>query len=302
MSRIRSIHPGLFTDESFMTLTVEAPLAIPLLLGIWAEADDDGVFEWKPLTLKVKTIPATGADTNELMGRLASLNFIRRFDIGDKSFGAIRNFKDWQRPKQPKVKFPKADWVAEYVGGRPEPVPHDFPTDTEISSQREDGGGRMKDEDITDAPQSEPSRARTDFSNLKAIFPINPKSNLRKAEDTFGRLPTEEQVGILAAAEHYRKWFIEDNLARNRPSTEGLVFVPHLVNWIRSGDWRKVEMLPLRSSGDCAPDLVVLHAEDELFKAIQRARGKPIIVGKNGTATFTKAEVERAIRQDSDAA
>src|SRR6478735_1092209 len=106
MARIRSIHPGLMSDEAFMTLTVENPVAIPLLLCLWMEADDDGVFEWKPLTLKAKALPAATVDINELLGILSGLNFIRQFSVDGKSYGAIRNFKHWQRPKLPKVKWP----------------------------------------------------------------------------------------------------------------------------------------------------------------------------------------------------
>lgn len=37
MARIRSIHPGLYTDESFATLTMAARV---LIIGIWNHADD----------------------------------------------------------------------------------------------------------------------------------------------------------------------------------------------------------------------------------------------------------------------
>ena len=62
MSRIRSIHPAILTDEEFMPLTVERPIAIALLVGLWIQADDAGVFEWKPLTLKAQILPAITDD------------------------------------------------------------------------------------------------------------------------------------------------------------------------------------------------------------------------------------------------
>ena len=58
MARIRSLHPGFWTDEVTMTLSVECPLGIPVLQGLWNEADDQGVFEWKPLVIKAKVLPA----------------------------------------------------------------------------------------------------------------------------------------------------------------------------------------------------------------------------------------------------
>jgi len=146
MSRIRSIHPGLLSDEAFMTLTVDQPVAIPLLLGLWMEADDDGVFEWKPLTIKAKTLPAPLVDVNSLLELLISLNFIRKFEASGKVYGAIRNFKHWQRPKLPKVKWPKGDGIAVYVGSDSPSLPQSFPSDGEISPQREEVGGKRKEE------------------------------------------------------------------------------------------------------------------------------------------------------------
>ena len=55
MARIRSVHPALFTDESFVSLSDSAQI---FWVGLWCEADDQGVFEWKPLTLKMRTRPA----------------------------------------------------------------------------------------------------------------------------------------------------------------------------------------------------------------------------------------------------
>ena len=64
MSRIRSVHPGLFTDEAFVGVSMAARV---LLIGIWTEAWDDGVFEWKPITLKMKIFPADAVDTGALL-------------------------------------------------------------------------------------------------------------------------------------------------------------------------------------------------------------------------------------------
>ncbi|HWL67115.1 MAG TPA: hypothetical protein VNS22_01895 [Geminicoccus sp.] len=116
MARIRSIHPGLFTDEAFMQLTVEAPLAVPLLIGLWTEADDRGVFLLRALTIKARILPAAQADIGELLGALERLNFIRRFRVGEREFGAVRNFCKFQRPKKPKYLYPLPHDLHLYVG------------------------------------------------------------------------------------------------------------------------------------------------------------------------------------------
>ena len=67
MARIRSIHPGIFTDEAFASASMAARM---LLIGIWTEAYDDGVFEWKPLTLKMKIFPGDSVDINAVLSEL----------------------------------------------------------------------------------------------------------------------------------------------------------------------------------------------------------------------------------------
>jgi len=170
MSRIRSAHPGLFSDENFMVLTVEAPLAAVLLIGIWTEADDEGVFEWKPLTLKARILPAISASIDPLMAALVDNRFLMRFEVDGRSYGAVRNFTRWQRPKKPKAIHPKPELVRKYVGltdatvgnefgtggelnaddagpvpTSGEPVGNKFGTGGEIPPQMEDGGWRREE-------------------------------------------------------------------------------------------------------------------------------------------------------------
>ena len=58
MARIRSLHPGQWTDEAFVAVS---PLARLLALGLRNEADDEGVFPWKPVTLRMRLLPADNA-------------------------------------------------------------------------------------------------------------------------------------------------------------------------------------------------------------------------------------------------
>jgi hypothetical protein len=170
MSRIRSIHPGLFTDEAFMTLTVEAPLAVALLIGLWCEADDSGHFEWKPLTLKARILPAASSDVKWLLEALCGANVVKRFELAGKHFGVIRNFVKFQRPKEPKDIHPSSVESRAYAGftsegtrprsttgrppkgnsavktGRPsEPLPKSPRSPSERARQREEEGGRRED-------------------------------------------------------------------------------------------------------------------------------------------------------------
>lgn len=96
MARIRSVHPGLWTDERFASVS---PLARLLFIGIWNECDDMGSFEWSPLKLKMRLLPADNADAGALLEELAAANCIMQYEIDGRQLGAVRNFALFQRPK-----------------------------------------------------------------------------------------------------------------------------------------------------------------------------------------------------------
>jgi hypothetical protein len=167
MARIRSIHPGLWTDEAFVSVS---PLARLLFIGIWNEADDQGVFPWKPVTLKMRLLPADGVDTAALLTELTELGMLMKFQVGSAVFGAVRNFRKFQRPERPNRVHPITDEVSAFValsattstgsekrfpGFTETPAPEDArsakehrplavetPTLHRKSGQMEEGGGR----------------------------------------------------------------------------------------------------------------------------------------------------------------
>lgn len=98
MSRIRSVHPGLWTDDNFVSLSLAARL---FLIGIWNEADDFGLFEWKPLRLKMRLAPADNIDAAAILSELERLAFVVRLSRGGKDIGAVKNFRKFQRPQKP---------------------------------------------------------------------------------------------------------------------------------------------------------------------------------------------------------
>lgn len=151
MSRIRSIHPGLWTDEAFVSLSAFARL---LLIGMWNECDDKGIFAWSPLQLKMRVLPADNVDATTLLGEIAAAGFIMRYEVGGKAYGAVRNFGKFQRPKKPNSVHPTTPEILAFAGHSSEPVeegdppvPHQFPTSSELSPQMEDGGDKMEEEE-----------------------------------------------------------------------------------------------------------------------------------------------------------
>jgi hypothetical protein len=145
MARIRSIHPTLFTDEAFAVLSMAARV---LLLGLWTEADDQGVFDWKPITLKMRLMPVDNVQVPDLLLELEANNVVKRFSQDGREFGAVRNFCKFQRPKTPKYRQLKSVEIRNYVASKypmaeatyDEVEP--FPQKVEMLPQMEEEGGR----------------------------------------------------------------------------------------------------------------------------------------------------------------
>ena len=135
MARIRSIHPAIFTDEGFMALTAMARL---LLIGLWTEADDGGIFEWKPLTLKARLLPVDQVDVGGLLAELEEIGFVRAFQVAGRSYGGIKNFRKYQRPRRPVPVHPCPPEMVAYVTGIGGPAEEDG---ADMAPPREDGPG-----------------------------------------------------------------------------------------------------------------------------------------------------------------
>ena len=163
MSRIRSIHPGLWTDEAFVTLSAFARL---LFISMWNECDDKGIFVWSPLQLKMRCLPGDNADAGALLNEIEAAGFVRKYDVCGKFYGAVRNFGKFQRPKKPNDIHPATAEIlafaghgGEPVGEAPASVPNQLPTGGEKSPQMEDEGG--KGEEAPPAPRKRGDGVKT---------------------------------------------------------------------------------------------------------------------------------------------
>jgi hypothetical protein len=153
MARIRSLHPGQWTDEAFVSCSLAARL---LALGLRNIADDQGVFAWKPLTLKMQLFPADGVDVAALLAELVASGQIHRFEADGQVWGAIRNFRRWQRPEKPKHLHPLPDDLAPYVGLS---ATSRRPVGDQSAKVSAEEGGRRKEEggDSTPSPSAKAS-------------------------------------------------------------------------------------------------------------------------------------------------
>jgi hypothetical protein len=139
MPRIRSIHPGFWTDEAVVSVSRDARL---LFIGLWNQCDDKGAFEWKPGSLKMRLFPSDhDLDVSALLNALEKAGLIHGYSVEGRKYGAVKNFKRFQRPKKPNSLFPMPDAEKKFSDGSElvgnwfptgsEPVPHQFPTGSE---------------------------------------------------------------------------------------------------------------------------------------------------------------------------
>lgn len=136
MARIRSIHPGLFTDEAYMSASMQARLLLP---GLWCEAWDDGVIEWRPVRIKARLFPVDNVDVEALLLELVELEFLLRFEVEGRKYAAIRNFCKWQKPRSPSNSGVLPDSLRGYVdlpalpqqSEEPPTYPDEFPQNVE---------------------------------------------------------------------------------------------------------------------------------------------------------------------------
>jgi hypothetical protein len=113
MARIRSTHPGQWTDEDFVELSFPARL---LAIAIRNHADDHGVIAWNPKTIKMQTFPADNVDVVSLLQELLDRNILRKEAHSGKEYGYIRNFARWNRTQKPSFTHPISERMLSYCG------------------------------------------------------------------------------------------------------------------------------------------------------------------------------------------
>lgn len=116
MARIRSIHPGLCTDEAYMEMSIVAKAAWPLL---WTACDDHGAFDWKPKGLKAAILPADNVDMLAILEEWKSLGVIRLVEIDGKPCGLVKNFCRFQSPKFPSYRYEITEDMLKFVAWKP---------------------------------------------------------------------------------------------------------------------------------------------------------------------------------------
>jgi hypothetical protein len=77
MAKIRPLHPDIWTDEDFISLS---PWARLLFMGLWNHACDNGHLEDRSNTIKLRILPADDVNAADLLREIEAAGLIHRAD------------------------------------------------------------------------------------------------------------------------------------------------------------------------------------------------------------------------------
>jgi uncharacterized protein YlbG (UPF0298 family) len=100
MARSRNIKPGIITNDE---LASTSPFARLVFIYSWMLADYNGNLEYKPVKLKVQTLPYDDVDIDGLVTELERFGFVKRYDENGSRYMHICNFKKHQNPHKNEI-------------------------------------------------------------------------------------------------------------------------------------------------------------------------------------------------------
>ena len=100
MARIRNIKPDYFRHEALQDLEAAHPGAYIMLtyIALWCQCDANGIFPWRPRTLKLDILPFIPYDLAATLQILLNHQYIKTYTAHDgNTYGHIPTFKTHQR-------------------------------------------------------------------------------------------------------------------------------------------------------------------------------------------------------------
>lgn len=289
MARIRSIHPGLTSDEAYMSMSMVAKAA---WTPLWMQCDDHGIFDWKPIVLKALIFPADNVDFAAVLAELERLDCVRSLEIDGKKYGMVRNFARYQRPKNPSYRHFKEGEipteVASYIGVKyvATPVlPQSYPSPTENQPQRKEEGGSKEEEVSKKGSRSVAAATRPGehpkFEEFWRSFPRRDGPNPRKpAEQKFSALAkTGVDPDVMIAG--VKQLAIDES----RRGNIGTRFIPQAVTWLSQQRWTDHAAAVFAQDDGCVHVIDTLQLEAWDAHGV-KTRGKPYPRDKFGGWRF----------------
>ncbi len=130
MARIRNIKPEFFRHEALQDLEAAHPGAYIMLtyIALWTQSDKNGVFAWKPRTMRLDILPFLQIDIEKNLQILLEAGYIQTFENQENKYGFIPTFTRHQvLPTKEKIapsKYPPPPGTApaqsQHITGIPE--------------------------------------------------------------------------------------------------------------------------------------------------------------------------------------
>lgn len=250
MARIRSIHPGLFTDDAYVKMSMTARVAWP---GVWTLCDDAGVFSWHASQLKRAIFPDDDITFGPILEEWERLGVVMRVEIGGQHLGLVRNFCKFQSPKFPRYLHELSAEQLKYVGWKPK-------KGKETESPRPDGDvsastpgmGQAYSRATPGLPHGEERRGEEREKNLSLSAPAAPSAGEEKIVDFAVERDFDEFWVVYpndAAPDEARRAY---RAVRRKGATAAQIlaavrrtewrpekrFVPHAARWLQGGSWK----------------------------------------------------------------
>lgn len=249
MARIRSIHPSQWTDGNFVCMS---PLARLLAIALRNEADDNGVFPWQPVNIKLRLLPMDSCNIVELLEEIEAGKILDRYTVDDNEFAIIRAFQRYQSPRKPRFQYPVPAQLPKGFSLHPDfkgceydgtvLVPNRYGTGTvlvphrygmERDKERERERDREKEKDTSSglvSAESQQAELPATASPVVMTFPCEgPKKSwdlredkLREYEQTFSKLDVKLEL-------HNALQWLRDNPSRQKTHVG---MTRYLGNWL----------------------------------------------------------------------
>lgn len=156
MARIRTIKPEFFTSEDITSLT---PLSRLFYASLWCESDREGLFEFKPGTLKNRYFPADECSIEEMTQELIERDMVKLYKVDGRVYGEVVRFSAHQviNNRETASKLPKSS--------EGEPYALNLTRERRVKDacvtplQRKGREGKGKEELNTSAPAKKPEQS-----------------------------------------------------------------------------------------------------------------------------------------------
>ncbi|MEO9230902.1 MAG: DUF1376 domain-containing protein [Devosia sp.] len=178
------------------------------------------------------------------------------------------------------------------TGSIPDRYPVDTPTPTPTLTEVEEPNGSLSEtsSDASKAKASKRGQYAAEFEAAWRDYPTDANMSKKEASDAWKRLDDADRQAFVASIPAFKAY-----CAKN-PEYRPIHMNRYIVKRRFEG-----HLAPGNApAGGPDPGYVSLPPEHPDFRAVERLRGKPVIVGNRGKATFIEAEIEQARRYVAD--